>query len=243
MSPFSLAGKTALVTGAYTGFGQGIAIAMAEAGAHVLCAGRRSCVDTVKVINGQAQDMILDFADRMVAKDLFAAQTIDISINNVGIIRRDDAATSTVGDWHDVISINLRALFFTSQSFAQSVSERQATGKIANIASLLSFRGGIRGPSYTASKHAVAGLTKAPCNEWAATGINVSAIAPGYIKTSNTEDLLADPVRNTTIVERIPAGRWGETTDIAQSAVFLAATASDYIYGAVLNLDGGWVAR
>lgn len=243
MSPFSLAGKTALVTGANTGIGQAIAVAVAAAGAHVICAGRRSCADTLAMIDGAAQDITLDFADPMAARDVFKGQVIDILINNAGIIRRDDATAFSEGDWDDVMDVNLKALFFTSQAFAKAVLVRQATGKIVNIASLLSFQGGIRVPSYTASKHGVAGLTKALCNEWAAKGINVNAIAPGYIRTSNTEALQADPVRAAAIVDRIPAGRWGEVSDIAQSAVFLAAPASDYINGAVLNVDGGWLAR
>ena len=243
MSAFSLAGKTALVTGANTGIGQAIAVAMARAGAHVICAGRRSCAETIEKIGSAAEEMTLDFADPMAARDVFAAREIDILVNNAGIIRRDDATEFSEQDWDDVIDVNLKALFFTCQAFAKAAMARGAPGKIVNIASLLSFQGGIRVPSYAASKHGVAGLTKALCNEWAAHGINVNAIAPGYITTNNTAALRADPVRNKAILERIPAGRWGEPADIAETAVYLAAPASDYVNGAVLSVDGGWLAR
>jgi 2-deoxy-D-gluconate 3-dehydrogenase len=232
-----------LVTGANTGIGQAIALAMGRAGAHVFCAGRRSCAETVAQIGGAGEEMALDFADPMAARDVFADRPIDILVNNAGIIRRDDAAEFSEQDWDDVIDVNLKALFFTSQAFAKAAMARGAGGKIVNIASLLSFQGGIRVPSYVASKHGVAGLTKALCNEWAPHGINVNAIAPGYISTNNTEALRADPVRNTAILERIPAGRWGDPADIAETAVYLAAPASDYVNGAVLNVDGGWLAR
>lgn len=244
MNPFSLEGRTALVTGANTGIGQAIALALGRAGAHVICAGRQSCRETVERIGGEsAEDMRLDFADPMAARDVFAERPIDILINNAGIIRRADATDFSESDWDDVIDVNLKALFFTCQAFARAILSRRATGKIVNIASLLSFQGGIRVPSYTASKHGVAGLTKALCNEWAPRGINVNAIAPGYIETNNTAALRADPVRNRAILERIPAGRWGAASDIAETAVYLSAPASDYVHGAVLNVDGGWLAR
>lgn len=243
MSAFSLAGKTALVTGANTGIGQAIALAMGRAGAHVICAGRRSCAQTVAMIDTPSEEMVLDFSDPMAARDVFAARPIDILVNNAGIIRREDATAFSEQDWDEVFDVNLKALFFTSQAFAEAALNRDATGKIVNIASLLSFQGGIRVPSYTASKHGVAGLTKALCNEWAPKGINVNAIAPGYISTNNTEALRNDPARNQAILERIPAGRWGDPSDIAETAVYLAAPASDYVNGAVLNVDGGWLAR
>lgn len=241
MNPFSLEGRTALVTGANTGIGQAIAVAMAQAGADVIASGRRDCDETLALM-GSGRQMTLDFADPMAARDVFAGERIDILVNNAGIIRRDDAVDFTESDWDDVMDINAKALFFTCQAFARAALPRGA-GKIVNIASLLSFQGGIRVPSYTASKHGVAGLTKLMANEWAAKGLNVNAIAPGYIETNNTEALRADPDRSRAILERIPAGRWGKADDIGQTAVFLAAPASDYINGTVLNVDGGWLAR
>ncbi|TGN62390.1 2-dehydro-3-deoxy-D-gluconate 5-dehydrogenase KduD [Paracoccus liaowanqingii] len=246
MSAFSLEGRTALVTGANTGIGQAIAVAMAEAGAEVIASGRRDCDETLEMM-GRVSDkagrsLILDFADPMAARDVFADQRIDILVNNAGIIRRDDAVDFSEADWDAVMDVNLKALFFTCQAFAKAALPR-GRGKIVNIASLLSFQGGIRVPSYTASKHGVAGLTKLMANEWAAKGLTVNAIAPGYIETNNTEALRADPDRSKAILDRIPAGRWGRPEDIAQTAVFLAAPASDYINGAVLNVDGGWLAR
>ena len=241
MNPFSLEGRTALVTGANTGIGQAIAVAMAQAGADVIASGRRDCDETLALI-GSGRQMTLDFADPMAARDVFAGERIDILVNNAGIIRRDDAVDFSEADWDDVMDVNAKALFFTCQAFARAALPRGA-GKIVNIASLLSFQGGIRVPSYTASKHGVAGLTKLMANEWAAKGLNVNAIAPGYIETNNTEALRADPDRSRAILERIPAGRWGKADDIGQTAVFLAAPASDYINGTVLNVDGGWLAR
>ena len=246
MSAFSLDGQVALVTGANTGIGQAIAVALAQAGAEVIAAGRRDCDETLALIGAQGQGrgrgMRLDFADPMAARDVFAAERIDILVNNAGIIRRDDATDFSESDWDDVMDVNLKSLFFTCQAFARAALPR-GRGKIVNIASLLSFQGGIRVPSYTASKHGVAGLTKLMANEWAARGLNVNAIAPGYIETNNTETLRADPDRSQAILDRIPAGRWGRPEDIGQTAVFLSAPASDYINGAVLNVDGGWLAR
>jgi 2-deoxy-D-gluconate 3-dehydrogenase len=241
MNPFSLAGQAALVTGANTGIGQAIAIALGHAGAHVICAGRSSCDETVAQIES-SEALSLDFANPMAAQDVFASRTIDILVNNAGIIRRDDSTDFTEADWDEVMDVNLKAVFFTCQAFAKAALPR-GSGKIVNIASLLSFQGGIRVPSYTASKHGVAGLTKILANEWAAKGINVNAIAPGYIETNNTKALQADPERNKAILERIPAGRWGQAEDIAQTAVFLSSPAANYIHGSVLNVDGGWLAR
>ena len=243
MSLFALDGKTALVTGANTGIGQAVAVALAGAGAHVICAGRRSCAETVDQIGARAEDLRLDFADPMAARDVFAARPVDILINNAGIIRRADATEFGEEDWDDVMDVNLKAVFFACQAFARAAIARQAGGKIVNIASLLSFQGGIRVPSYAASKHGVAGLTKALCNEWAGQGITVNAIAPGYIATNNTQALREDAARNRSILDRIPAGRWGAPSDIAATAVYLSAPASDYVNGAVLNVDGGWLAR
>ncbi|QXI63568.1 2-dehydro-3-deoxy-D-gluconate 5-dehydrogenase [Paracoccus marcusii] len=246
MTPFSLEGRTALVTGANTGIGQAIAVALAQAGADVIASGRRDCAETVammsQVSDKAGRSLTLDFADPMAARDVFADQPIDILVNNAGIIRRDDAVDFTEADWDAVMDVNAKALFFTCQAFARAALPR-GRGKIINIASLLSFQGGIRVPSYTASKHGVAGLTKLMANEWAGRGLNVNAIAPGYIETNNTQALRADPDRSRAILERIPAGRWGRPEDIAQTAVFLAAPASDYVNGAILNVDGGWLAR
>nr|WP_240547544.1 2-dehydro-3-deoxy-D-gluconate 5-dehydrogenase KduD [Paracoccus sp. J56] len=230
-----------MVTGANTGIGQAIAVAMAQAGAEVIAAGRRDCDETLALTGGGRQ-MRLDFGDPMAARDVFARERIDILVNNAGIIRRADAVDFTEADWDAVIDVNLKALFFTCQAFARAALPR-GRGKIINIASLLSFQGGIRVPSYTASKHGVAGLTRLMANEWASRGLNVNAIAPGYIETNNTQALRDDPKRSAAILDRIPAGRWGRPEDIGQSAVFLAAPASDYINGAVLNIDGGWLAR
>lgn len=242
MSPFSLAGKTALVTGANTGIGQAIALAMGRAGASVICAGRQSCAETVSQMT-DARELLLDFADPMAARDVFSGERIDILVNNAGIIRRNDAVDFSESDWDDVLDVNLKAVFFTCQAFGRAVFARNGTGAIVNIASLLSLQGGIRVPSYTASKHGVAGITKLLANEWGAKGINVNAIAPGYIATNNTEALIKDETRNKAILERIPAGRWGEPDDIGETAVFLASPAAKYIHGAILNVDGGWLAR
>ncbi len=242
MNRFSLEGRKALVTGANAGIGQAIAVGLARAGAHVTCAGRRGCGETLEMIGG-GDELLLDFADPMAARDTFTGAGYDILVNNAGIIRRADAVDFTEADWDDVIDVNLKALFFTCQSFAKAALAESRPAKIINIASLLSFQGGIRVPSYTASKHGVAGLTKLMANEWAAKGVNVNAIAPGYIETANTEALRADTERNQAILERIPAGRWGQPEDIADTAVFLAAPASDYLHGAVINVDGGWLAR
>ena len=241
MNAFSLIDKTALVTGANTGIGQAIAKAMGHAGAHVICAGRSSCEETVSLIDN-SEELSLDLSDPMAAQDIFSTRQIDVLVNNAGIIRRSESVDFSEADWDDVIDLNLKAAFFTCQAFAKAALPR-GSGKIVNIASLLSFQGGIRVPSYTASKHGLAGLTKIMANEWAAQGINVNAIAPGYIKTNNTQALQDDAERNKAILDRIPAGRWGEVEDIAETAVFLASPAAKYIHGAVLNVDGGWLAR
>jgi len=247
MSAFSLSDRRALVSGANTGIGQAIAVALAAQGARVTCAGRRACDETVAMIaarGGVGETLTLDFADPMAARDVFAGQGYSILINNAGIIRRADSLEFTEDDWDAVMDVNLKALFFTTQAFAKAaLDEGNTPAAVVNIASLLSFQGGIRVPSYTASKHGVAGLTKILANEWAAKGINVNAIAPGYIATNNTAALRADPARNDAILERIPAGRWGAPEDIGGTAAFLCSPAARYIHGAVLNVDGGWLAR
>ena len=244
---FTLAGRRALITGASTGIGQAIAIAMAEAGADVVAVDRVASDETLVRITangGRAAQVVVDLTQRGAIDGLMAeAGDIDILVNCAGIIRRADAVDFTEEDWDQVMEINLKAVFFLSQAFARAVLGRGGTGAIVNIASLLSFQGGIRVPSYTASKSGVAGLTKLLANEWAARGINVNAIAPGYIATNNTAPLRADAARSKAILDRIPAGRWGEPEDIAGAAVFLASPAARYVHGAIFNVDGGWLAR
>ncbi len=243
---FSLSDHRALVTGANTGIGQAIAVALAGQGARVTCVGRRSCDETVEMIEkvgGQAESLLLDFTDPMAAKDVFAGAGYTLLVNNAGIIRRDDSVDYSEADWDAVIDVNQKALFFTCQAFGRELIRVKKPGAIVNIASLLSFQGGIRVPAYTASKHAVAGITKILANEWAPHGITVNAIAPGYIETNNTEALRADPDRSKAILDRIPAGRWGEAEDIGGTAAYLCSRAAKYVTGAVLNVDGGWLAR
>lgn len=246
-SPFQLTGKRALVTGANTGIGQAIAIGLADAGAHVVAAGRSSCEETVDMIagaGGSGAALALDLTDPAAgAARLAGVGPLDILVNNAGIIRREDSVDYSEADWDDVLDVNLKAVFMLCQSFARQVFERKSEGRIVNIASLLSFQGGIRVPAYTASKHGVAGLTKILANEWAAKGINVNAVAPGYIATNNTTALREDPARSAEILGRIPAGRWGEPADIAGAVTFLCTPAAKYVTGAVLNVDGGWLAR
>lgn len=242
MNPFSLQGRTALVTGANTGIGQAIAWAMGAAGARVICAARSDLTETLAGL-ADARGLSLDLGDPMAAAGAFADEPVDILVNNAGIIRRADALDFAEEDWDAVVDLNLKAVFFTTQAFARAVVARQAAGAVVNIASLLSFQGGIRVPSYAAAKHGLAGLTKALANEWAGRGINVNAIAPGYIETNNTTALRDDARRSQEILARIPAGRWGRPEDIAQTAVFLAAPASAYLHGAVIPVDGGWLAR
>lgn len=241
--PFRLDGKRALVTGANTGIGQAVAVSLARAGAHVIAAGRSSCDETVTMMQG-GEALHLDLADPAAGAAVLAGiDNLDILVNNAGIIRRADSVDYTQVDWDDVMDVNLKAVFLLCQTFAKSAIERGAGGRIVNIASLLSFQGGIRVPAYTASKHGVAGLTKLFANEWSAQGINVNAVAPGYIATNNTTALRDDPKRSAEILSRIPAGRWGDPSDIAGAVTFLCAPASGYVTGAVLNVDGGWLAR
>jgi 2-deoxy-D-gluconate 3-dehydrogenase len=247
---FDLTGKRALVTGANTGIGQAIAVALAEAGADIVLAGRSAPTETLALVAAtgrRAIDLRADLAtiapvQGLVEDTVAALGGLDILVNNAGIIRRNDLADFTEGDWDAVVDTNLKTLFFLSQAAAR-VMTAQGAGKIINIASLLSFQGGIRVPSYAAAKSGVAGLTKALANELAPKGVQVNAIAPGYIATNNTAALQADETRNRQIMERIPTGRWGKPEDIAGAAVFLAAPASDYVTGHVLAVDGGWLAR
>jgi 2-dehydro-3-deoxy-D-gluconate 5-dehydrogenase len=250
MSLFDLAGRVAVVTGANTGIGQAIAVALAEAGADVALVGRSAADETADLVRAEGRRAILIGADLssiapvedVVEQTVSELGSIDILVNNAGIIRRADAVDFTEADWDAVIDTNLKSLFFLSQAAGRRMIAA-GRGKIINIASLLSFQGGIRVPSYTASKSGVAGLTKLLANEWAAKGLNVNAIAPGYIATNNTAALQADETRNRQIMERIPAGRWGKASDLGGAAVFLASSASDYVNGHLLAVDGGWLAR
>jgi 2-deoxy-D-gluconate 3-dehydrogenase len=251
LNMFSLEGKTALVTGANTGLGQGICVAFAKAGANVIGVARRSCADTADLIakvGGSFTEIIADLSDvdvipGIVEKANAAFGRVDILVNNAGIIKRCDAAEVTIGDWDSVININEKMVFFLCQSFAKGWLADGKGGKIINIASMLSFQGGIRVPSYAASKSAVMGMTKAMANEWASHNINVNAIAPGYMATNNTKNLRSDEERSEEILSRIPAGRWGTPDDIAGAAIFLSSSASDYVNGFTLAVDGGWLAR
>jgi 2-deoxy-D-gluconate 3-dehydrogenase len=252
MAPsFSLAGKIALVTGANTGLGQAIAVALADAGADIAAAGRTppdATEEAVGAAGRRLEFLRVDLRDSKACNGLVADAVrlfgrIDILVNNAGIIRRNDALEFTEADWDEVLDVNLKSVFFLSTAAARAMLEQGAGGKIINIASMLSFQGGVRVASYTASKSGVAGLTKLLANEWGARGINVNAIAPGYFVTNNTQALRADAKRNTEILARIPAGRWGEPEDLAGAAVFLASPASDYVHGVILPVDGGWLAR
>jgi len=249
---FSLNSKTALVTGASRGLGQAIAIGLASAGADVVCTSTRpgGCDETLAAIREygkNARAYTADLTERKQVTQLIEnVKTnhphIDILVNNAGTIRRHPAAEFPEKDWDDVIAVNLDSIFFLSQNIGAEMIKRKS-GKIINIASLLSFQGGILVPSYAASKHAVAGLTKALANEWARYNVQVNAIAPGYFSTDNTQQLRDDPVRSKEILSRIPAQRWGEPNDITGAAIFLASSASDYVNGHILTVDGGWMAR
>ncbi len=248
---FKLTGKVALVTGASRGLGAAIAIGLAEAGADVALVGTSSLADTEKKIialGRKALPIKADLSDRKAIPGIMqAAQAhfghVDILVNNAGIIRRENFDSFTEKDWDDVIGVNLDAVFFLSQLFVKDVLARKAKGKVIHVASMLSFQGGIRVASYTASKSAVNGLTKLMANELASKGINVNAIAPGYMVTDNTALLRADVDRNKAILDRIPSARWGDPEDIKGAAVFLASEASDYVHGYTLAVDGGWLAR
>jgi 2-deoxy-D-gluconate 3-dehydrogenase len=249
-SPFSLDGKTALVTGGNVGLGQGIALALAKAGADIVSVARRDSDETVSRVEATGRRAVSIRADlgstasiEPVLEEATAFGPIDILVNNAGIIRRADAVDFTEADWDAVMDVNLKVLFFLTQAVVRRMIGEGRGGKIINIASMLSFQGGIRVPSYTASKSGVAGLTKLMANEWAKHGINANAIAPGYFATDNTRALQDDPDRNREILGRIPAGRWGDPADLGGAAVFLASSAADYVQGVVLPVDGGWQAR
>ena len=248
---FSLAGKVAVVTGANTGLGQGIAIALAQAGADIVAVGRSNAAQTedqVRSLGRKFASITTDLgqsreAGAIVTQALELSGHVDILVNNAGIIRRNDALTFTEEEWDSALNVNLKTPFFLAQACAQAMLRQSRPGKIINIASMLSFQGGIRTASYTASKSGLAGLTRLLANEWAPHRINVNAIAPGYFETNNTTALRADESRNRDILARIPAGRWGRPSDLAGAAVFLASDASDYVHGTILPVDGGWLAR
>jgi len=252
LDAFNLQGKNALVTGSRTGLGAAMAIGLAEAGANVVVHGSKETgidgvVAAIRATGVKEARIIADLADpkspeRMIDFTLHELGSIDILINNAGIIRRKPAVDYTVEDWNEVLQIDLTAVFQLAQLAGRHMLA-QGSGKIINIASLLSFQGGILVPAYAAAKGAVAQLTKALANEWASKGVNVNAIAPGYMETDVTAALRADHVRNRQILERIPAGRWGSPADLAGTAVFLASRASDYLHGAVIAVDGGWLSR
>ena len=249
-NPFDLTGRVAVVTGANTGIGQGIALALAAAGADIAAVGRTPAEETVekaRALGRRAEIISADLStiepvNRVVDEAVDKLGGLDILVNNAGIIRRADSLDFTEEDWDAVIDTNLKSVFFLCQAAVRHMVG-QGRGKIINIASMLTFQGGIRVPSYTASKSGIGGLTKLLANEWAAKGINVNAIAPGYIATNNTAALQADEQRNRSIMERIPAGRWGSPDDMGGAAVFLASSASDYVQGHILAVDGGWLAR
>jgi len=249
-NPFSLEGKVALVTGANTGLGQGIAVALAQAGADIAAAGISPPTETQakvkalgrKFVSIEANLTSIEPVPRLLQETLDGLGGVDILVNNAGLIRRADAVDFSEQDWDDVMNVNIKSAFFLSQAVGRHFIA-QGSGKIINIASMLSFQGGIRVPSYTASKSGIAGITRLLANEWAGKGVNINAIAPGYMATDNTAQLRADEARNKSILDRIPASRWGEPSDLGGTAVFLASRASDYVNGAVIPVDGGWLAR
>lgn len=251
LEKFNLSGKVAIVTGCNTGLGQGMALGLAAAGCDVVGVNLSDASETAekitalgrRFINLPANLMEQDQITSLVEKVVEAFGKVDILVNNAGIIRRQDAIEFSEKDWDDVININLKSVFFFSQAVAKQFIKQQSGGKIINIASMLSFQGGIRVPSYTASKSGVMGITRLMANEWAKYNINVNAIAPGYMATDNTAALRSDESRSKEILDRIPAGRWGLPEDVAGPCVFLASAASDYINGYTIAVDGGWLAR
>jgi 2-dehydro-3-deoxy-D-gluconate 5-dehydrogenase len=249
---FRLDGKVALVTGARQGLGRALALALAEAGADIAALDRGDVDETCAAVGALKRRAMAVTRDLKEAKPADLDKTVervkaelgrlDILVNNAGIIRRAPAVDFSEADWDDVLAVNLKAVFFLSQAAGRGMLA-QGGGKIINIASMLSFQGGILSPSYTAAKSGVAGITRTLANEWAARGVNVNAIAPGYMATDNTAPLRADPKRSTAILDRIPAGRWGIPDDLKGIVVFLASSASDYLHGAIVPVDGGWLAR
>ncbi|MFZ1326140.1 MAG: 2-dehydro-3-deoxy-D-gluconate 5-dehydrogenase KduD [Candidatus Contendobacter sp.] len=251
LNRFDLSGKVAIVTGCNTGLGQGMAVALAEAGADVVGVNRSAATEThaaITAVGRRFHEIRAELSDMAVLQPVVeeacqAFGQIDILVNNAGIIRRADALEFSEQDWDEVIDLNLKSVFFLSQAVARRFIAQDSPGKIINIASMLSFQGGVRVPSYTASKSGVLGLTRLLACEWAAKRINVNAIAPGYMVTNNTAALREDEKRNADILGRIPAQRWGTPEDLAGPVVFLASSASDYVNGYTLAVDGGWLAR
>ena len=249
-SAFSLEGKVAVVTGGNEGLGRAIAVALATAGADIACVSRGAPDETARAVKAAGRRFAAVEADlssvepipRIVDETLNGLGRLDILVNNAGIIRRADAVDFSEQDWDEVMNLNIKSAFFLSQAAGRHFIA-QGRGKIINIASMLSFQGGIRVPSYTASKSGIAGITRLLACEWASKGVNVNAIAPGYMATENTQALRADEKRSAQILDRIPAGRWGEAADLGGAAVFLASPASDYVHGAIIPVDGGWLAR
>lgn len=251
LDAFNLQGKVAMVTGCDTGLGQGMAVALAQAGCDIISVNRRVPQETAQKIQALGRRFTAiqaDLSDTRVIDgviDSAVAQMgrIDILVNNAGTIRREDALEFSEKNWDDVMNLNIKAVFFLSQAAAKQFIKQGSGGKIINIASMLSFQGGIRVPSYTASKSAVLGITRLLANEWAQHNINVNAIAPGYMATDNTQQLRDDEARSQEILDRIPAGRWGLPSDMQGPVVFLASDASNYINGYTIAVDGGWLAR
>ena len=248
LDKFSLKGKVAIVTGSNTGLGQGICKAYVEAGAKVVGVSRRPSDETAAICGKNFHNVIADLSScdvipKVIDETLKKFGKIDILVNNAGIIKRQDSIEFSEEDWDSVLNVNLKTVFFLTQAVAQQFLKQNSGGKIINIASMLSYQGGIRVPSYTASKSAIRGVTMTLANEWAKYGINVNGIAPGYMATNNTQNLRQDEERSADILARIPAGRWGTPEDLQGAAVFLASAASDYVNGFTLAVDGGWLGR
>ena len=251
LDKFNLTAKVAIITGASRGLGKAMAVGLAEAGADIVGVSTGDMWETKEKVEGLGRNFLRIRADLMstkpvqgiIDKAVEAFGKIDILVNNAGIIRRADAIEFTEKDWDDVMDVNLKTLFFLSQAAAKQYIKQGSGGKIINVASMLSFQGGIRVSSYTASKSGVMGVTRLMANEWAKYNINVNAIAPGYMSTDNTAPLRADEKRNKEILGRIPAGKWGEPEELHGAAVFLASDAANYVNGYTIAVDGGWLAR
>lgn len=248
LDQFKLDGKVAIVTGSNTGLGQGICKAYVEAGAKVVGVSRRPSTETAEMLGENFYNVIADLSScdvipQIIEETLAKFGRIDILVNNAGVIKRQDSIEFSEENWDTVINVNLKTVFFLTQAVAQQFLKQGTGGKIINIASMLSYQGGIRVPSYTASKSAIKGVTMTLANEWAKYGINVNGIAPGYMATNNTQSLRQDEERSADILARIPAGRWGTPADLEGAAVFLASSASDYVNGFTIAVDGGWLGR